>query len=45
MRREHIVPLSRQVKDILMEVRAYSGMSKHVFLLTLTQANLSVKIP
>ena len=31
MRREHIVPLSRQVKDILMEVRAYSGMSKHVF--------------
>ncbi|ENX09791.1 MULTISPECIES: tyrosine-type recombinase/integrase [Acinetobacter] len=31
MRREHIVPLSRQVKDILMEVRAYSGVSKHVF--------------
>lgn len=31
MRREHIVPLSRQVKDILMEVRTYSGVSKHVF--------------
>lgn len=31
MRKEHIVPLSRQVKDILMEVRKYSGMGQHVF--------------
>lgn len=31
MRREHIVPLSRQVKSILMEVRTYSGVSNHVF--------------
>lgn len=31
MRKEHIVPLSRQVKNILKEVKLYSGMSKHVF--------------
>lgn len=31
MRKEHVVPLSRQVKDILMEVRQYSGMGQHVF--------------
>ena len=31
MRKEHIVPLSRQVKAILKEVRLYSGMSNHVF--------------
>lgn len=31
MRKEHIVPLSPQVKSILMEVRQYSGMGQHVF--------------
>ncbi|MBU3846567.1 MAG: tyrosine-type recombinase/integrase [Candidatus Acinetobacter avistercoris] len=31
MRKEHIVPLSRQVKELLKEIRLYSGMSNHVF--------------
>lgn len=31
MRKEHIVPLSHQVKTIIKEVRLYSGMSNHVF--------------
>lgn len=31
MRREHIVPLSPQVRKILQEVRLYSGMSNHTF--------------
>ena len=31
MRKEHIVPLSRQVKNLLKEIRLYSGMSNHVF--------------
>lgn len=31
MRKDHIVPLSRQVKELLKEIRLYSGMSNHVF--------------
>ncbi|MFV5369082.1 integrase arm-type DNA-binding domain-containing protein [Acinetobacter junii] len=31
MRKEHIVPLSRQVKNLLKEIKLYSGMSNHVF--------------
>lgn len=31
MKKDHIVPLSRQVKSILEEVRLYSGTSNHVF--------------
>ena len=31
MKKDHIVPLSRQVKSILEEVRMYSGTSNHVF--------------
>ncbi|MDR9527942.1 integrase arm-type DNA-binding domain-containing protein [Acinetobacter baumannii] len=31
MRREHIVPLSRQVKELLQEIKMYSSMSAHVF--------------
>jgi integrase len=31
MKKDHIVPISRQVKSILEEVRMYSGTSNHVF--------------